>query len=263
MKDKIKEYIKKDSFLNLITEQLSGIEAYLVGGYIRDLALYYRALSLQDADFTQVNSENKLAEPILPDKDIVLFNCDTEKIARSLADSIGAAFVELDSENKIYRVVSGDEYADIAQGLNNNLEDDIKRRDFTINSIFYDLKNADFIDIAGGFDDIKNGVLRTYSPDNLEDDPLRMLRAYRFKSKTGFKIDDDVVKFIVQNTGKLDIVAKERIKQEIIKLFEGDFLNDALLEMLDTGLLEEVFPFVKDIKKIPPNSHHHLDLKPQ
>ena len=260
MKDKIKEYIKKDSFLNLITEQLSGIEAYLVGGYIRDLALYYRALSLQDADFTQVNSENKLAEPILPDKDIVLFNCDTEKIARSLADSIGAAFVELDSENKIYRVVSGDEYADIAQGLNNHLEDDIKRRDFTINSIFYDLKNADFIDIAGGFDDIKNGVLRTYSPDNLEDDPLRMLRAYRFKSKTGFKIDDDVVKFIVQNTGKLDIVAKERIKQEIIKLFEGDFLNDALLEMLDTGLLEEVFPFVKDIKKIPPNSHHHLDL---
>ncbi len=260
MKDKIKEYIKKDSFLNLITEQLSGVEAYLVGGYIRDLALHYRALSLQDADFTQVNSENKLAEPILPDKDIVLFNCDTEKIARSLADSIGAAFVELDSENKIYRVVSGDEYADIAQGLNNNLEDDIKRRDFTINSIFYDLKNTDFIDISGGFNDIERGILKTFSLDNLEDDPLRMLRAYRFKSKTGFKIDDDVVKFIVQNTGKLDIVAKERIKQEIIKLFEGDFLNDTLLEMLDTGLLEEVFPFVIDIKKIPPNSHHHLDL---
>lgn len=260
MKDKIKEYIKKDSFLNLIAEQLSGVEAYLVGGYIRDLALYYKLLSLQNEASALLNPELQLVEPVLPDKDIVLFNCDTEKVARNLADSIGAAFVELDSENKIYRVVLGDDYADIAQGLNNSVEDDIKRRDFTINSIFYDLKNTDFIDISGGFNDIERGILKTFSLDNLEDDPLRMLRAYRFKSKTGFKIDDNVVKFIAQNTGKLDIIAKERIKQEIIKLFEGDFLNDTLLEMLDTGLLEVVFPFIKDIKNIPPNTHHHLDL---
>lgn len=246
MREKIKKIIEGDSFLNLLRERLSGIEAYLAGGYIRDLAL----------------SINKKAdeELILRDRDIVLFNCNTEKTVRNLADSIGAAFVELDPENKIYRIVSGEDYADIAQGLNNNLEDDIKRRDFTINSIFYDLKNVDFIDISGGFEDIKTGIIRTTDLKNLEDDPLRMFRAFRFMSKTGFQIDSEILSFIKQNANKLDTVAKERIQQEILKMFEGNFLVETLLKMFDIGFLEEAFPFVREIKKIPPNTHHHLDL---
>ncbi len=86
MREKIKKIIEGDSFLNLLREGLLGIEAYLAGGYIRDLAL-------------SINKKTD-EELILRDRDIVLFNCDTEKTARNLADSIGAAFVELDPETR-------------------------------------------------------------------------------------------------------------------------------------------------------------------
>lgn len=239
--DKIKKIIEEDNFLSKIKEVLNkeDCECFLVGGYIRDAIISGKTSN---------------------DKDIVLFNCDTEYIARKTADALNGAFVELDSENKIYRIVLDEDYADIAQGLNNNLDDDIKRRDFTINSIFYDLKNGDFIDAAGGFYDIEQKIIRTCDIKNLEDDPLRMLRAYRFKAELNFKIDKDILNFIKQNAKNLNTIAKERINQEILKMFEGEFLPETLLEMYDIGLLEIVFPFVQNIKKIPKNSHHHLDL---
>ena len=242
MKDKIKSAIEADLFLRKIKTCLEGetLEgAFLAGGYIRDLAIFGTAAL---------------------DRDIVLFGADTENVSRKIADSLGAAFVELDSENKIYRIVLGENYADIAQGLNNSVTDDIKRRDFCINSIFYDLKKGDFVDIAGGFQDIEQRVIKTADIKNLDDDPLRMLRAFRFQSQLGFEIESGVKDYIKNNGKKLDSVAKERINQEILKMFEGKFLPQTLLNMLDIGLLEAVFPFIQNIKKIPPNSHHHLDL---
>lgn len=239
MKDKIKKIIETDSFLSLITKHLKGFDAFLAGGYIRDLAV---------KDTTSY------------DRDIVLFNCDTEAVAKNIADSLNAAFVELDSENRIYRIVSGENYADIAQGLNNNVDDDIERRDFTINSIFYDLKKGEFYDKNGGFNDIERKIIKTVNLKNLEDDPLRMLRTFRFQAQLGFEIDNSIINFIKKNTKSLDNIAKERINQEILKMFEGDFLVPTLLKMYDIGLLETVFPFIKNIKKIPPNTHHHLDL---
>lgn len=242
MKDKIKHIIENDVFLNNIRKYINYGDAYLAGGYIRDLAI------------------NPNAAEAPHDRDIVLFHCDTKKTAKNIADSMGAAFVELDSENKIYRIVLNEDYADIAQGLNNSVDNDVDRRDFTINSIFYDLKKSEFYDKNGGFNDLRAKIIRTKDLKNLSDDPLRMLRAYRFKSQLGFKIDDNILNFIKNNGKSLDNIAKERINQEIIKMFEGDFLTQTLLEMYDIGLLETVFPFIKNIKKIPPNSHHHLDL---
>ncbi len=244
MKQLIKNAIEKDSFLNLIKKALlpflkNDSSAYLVGGYIRDLALF-NTVSL--------------------DKDIVLFNLDTENVARKIADDIGGAFVELDSLNKIYRVVLGENYADIAQGLNNSVDDDIQRRDFTINSIFYDLKKGEFYDKNGGFYDLQKKVIKTANLENLEDDPLRMLRMFRFKAGLNFEIDTEILEYIQKNGKNLDTIAKERINQEILKMFQGNFLVETLLNMYDIGFLEIVFPFVHKIKKIPPNTHHHLDL---
>lgn len=242
MKDRIKSAIENDQFLAKIRicldKEKTG-NAFLAGGCIRDLAIF--------------NTSSL-------DRDIVLFNLDTEIVARKIADSLDAAFVELDSENKIYRIVLGENYADIAQGLNNSVDDDIQRRDFTINSIFYDLKNSTLIDIAGGFKDIEQKVIKTSNIKNLDDDPLRILRAFRFQAQLGFKIDDAVLEYIKKNGEKLNAIAKERINQEILKMFEGKFLPETLLNMHDIDFLEIVFPFIKNIKKIPPNAHHHLDL---
>ncbi|MCD8024432.1 MAG: HD domain-containing protein, partial [Candidatus Gastranaerophilales bacterium] len=124
----------------------------------------------------------------------------------------------------------------------------------------YNLKTGETVDKNGGKKDYENKIIRTYKLSNLSDDYLRMLRAYRFSSVLGFKLDESVFNFIKENASKLENVSKERINQELIKTFQGDFLPEAILNMDLSGILEVIFPVFTEIKKIPPNSHHHLDL---
>ena len=228
----------QDSLIEKIKPYIKNYDAYLVGGYLRDL----------------------LSGEISPDRDIAI-KCDNlAKLTKKIADELNGSFVELDSVNEIYRVVFGEDYIDFAKLLNNNLDDDIKRRDFTINAIMYDINNEKFVDITGGKKDFEEKIIRTYKISNLSDDPLRTLRAIRFQAKFGFRIDDEIVNFIKENNSLILNVAPERVHQELIKTFEGKFLINALFSMDETGLLDVIFPFFKDIKKIPSNSHHHLDL---
>ena len=228
----------QDSLIEKIKPYIKNYDSYLVGGYLRDL----------------------LSGEISPDRDIAI-KCDNlAKLTKKIADELNGSFVELDPVNEIYRVVFGDDYIDFAKLLNNNLIDDIKRRDFTINAITYDINNEKFVDITGGKKDFEEKIIRTYKISNLSDDPLRTLRAIRFQAKLGFRIDDEIINFIKENNSLILNVAPERIHQELIKTFEGKFLIDALFSMDETGLLDVIFPFFKDIKKIPSNSHHHLDL---
>lgn len=228
----------QDSLIEKIKPYIKNYDSYLVGGYLRDL----------------------LSGEISPDRDIAI-KCDNlAKLTKKIADELNGSFVELDPVNEIYRVVFGEDYIDFAKLLNNNLDDDIKRRDFTINAIMYDINNEKFVDITGGKKDFEEKIIRTYKISNLSDDPLRTLRAIRFQAKFGFRIDDEIVNFIKENNSLILNVAPERVHQELIKIFEGKFLINALFSMDETGLLDVIFPFFKDIKKIPSNSHHHLDL---
>lgn len=228
----------QDSLIEKIKPYIKNYDAYLVGGYLRDL----------------------LSGEISPDRDIAI-KCDNlAKLTKKIADELNGSFVELDPVNEIYRVVFGEDYIDFAKLLNNNLDDDIKRRDFTINAIMYDINNEKFVDITDGKKDFEEKIIRTYKISNLSDDPLRMIRAIRFQAKFGFRIDDEIINFIKENNSLILNVAPERVHQELIKTFEGKFLINALFSMDETGLLDVIFPFFKDIKKIPSNSHHHLDL---
>ena len=219
-------------------------EGYLVGGYVRDFVL-------------AVENGNNI---FTSDRDIVIKGA--EEFAQKLAKEFDATFITLDSENKIYRLVLKDKknYLDIAEMCGDNIEADLLRRDFTINAIAYDLKEEKFIDITGGIDDIKNHVIRGIKEENFIDDPLRILRAFRFMATTGFVIQEELEKIVVKHKNLLHLPSKERIQDEVMKLFGGKYTSTVLLKMLDTGVLEIIFPCVKDIKKIPPNTHHHLDL---
>lgn len=227
-----------DEIIEKIKPYLKNNEAYLTGGYIRDL----------------------ICGKISKDRDIAVKASNLREIAKKITHEFEASFVELDNENEIYRVVFGENYVDFARLVNNSLQDDIERRDFTINSIMYDINNDKFIDKAGGRKDFENKIIRTFKISNLSDDYLRMLRAVRFQSILGFKIDDNILDFIKENGKNLLKIAPERIHYELIKIFEGEFLEKAVLTMDETGLLEVIFPVFKEIKKIPANSHHHLDL---
>lgn len=214
-------------------------EGYLVGGSIRDL--FIKNCVFCDRDISIKGAEN---------------------FARKIANKWDGTFIELDNENKIYRVVLPDKinFLDISELQGNIIEEDLKRRDFTINAIAYDLANDKFVDITGGLKDLNNKVLRHIDDKNFEDDPLRILRAFRFYAVTGFKMTIELENALKKYLPLALNPAKERINYEIMKLFGGDFASGALLKMDEFGLLEKIFPCVTEMKKVPPNTHHHLDL---
>lgn len=224
--------IKDDFILSQINE------GYLVGGTIRDFLMGKTSF----------------------DRDIAIKNA--EVFAKNLAEKLDATFIVLDEENKIYRLVLKDKinYLDISELCGNTIEEDLQRRDFTINAIAYDLAKEQIIDIVGGQDDLKNKVLRQIKDKNFEDDPLRVLRAFRFMAVTGFDMAEELKIAIEKYKTLLNKPAKERVMYELMKLFGGDFASKTLLEMDKFGILEEFFPQVKEMKKVPPNTHHHLDL---
>ena len=233
-------WMMNDNILNSLSDIFQKYECYLVGGYLRN---YF------------INSY------ISQDRDIAVIK-KAKELALEIADKTEGTFIELDNENEIYRVVLKDKinYFDVSKILNDNVFEDAKRRDFTINAIFYDLNKKEFYDPFSGRDDIKRKIIRTPDLNNMTDDPLRMLRFYRFISKTGFEADEKLRKFCIDNFDLIKNCATERINAEIIHIFEGEYVVKSLLSMFEDNVLEKVFPFISEIKKIPPNSHHHLDL---
>ena len=224
--------IKDDFILKEINE------GYLVGGAVRDFLM------------------NKTT----PDRDIAIKNA--ENFAHKIAEKFDGTFIELDNINKIYRVVLKDKenFLDISEIQGKSIDEDLKRRDFTINAIAYDLKNLNFIDITNGIQDIKNKKLRFIKEENFVDDPLRILRAFRFYATTGFEMDDNLKNILNKYSHLALNPAKERIHYELMKLFGGDYTSKALIELDNIGLLEKIFPCVLEMKKVPKNTHHHLDL---
>ena len=236
----MRNLIENDEVIKLIKPYLKDVEAYIVGGFVRDVLM------------------NKKS----PDRDLILCGCDVEKFSQKLADKLNAHFIELDPINKIYRIVLENkiDYIDITMPIENDFEKDIKRRDLTINAIAYNLKTSEIVDLVGGINDIKNKKIKGISEKNFDDDPLRLLRIFRFYAKTGFEIDESLIQLSKKLYKRINEPAKERVTVELLKMFEGKYCDLALLKLDECGLLEEIFPIYKEVKKIPPNSHHHLDL---
>ena len=242
--NKIIEKTKSDEIINLIKshskEYDNNLEIYLVGGAVRDF--YF-------------DKENF-------DKDIVVIGIESKDFAQNLARSINATFIPLDEENKIYRLILKDKIncIDIASPVGASIKDDLKRRDLTINSIAINLKTYEILDVTGGIDDLKSKKIRHISEQNFITDPLRLIRVYRFQAMLGFEIDNDLKKIIAKHSKKINQPAVERINYELLKLFSGDYSAKTLFEMDKSGLLEEILPICKELKKVPANLHHHLDL---
>ena len=232
--------IKNDEVIQQLKPYLNEYPSYVVGGFVRDI----------------------LMGKTSPDRDLIVCTEDIENFSRNLADKLEAYFIELDRVNKIYRIVFADKinYIDITKPIEDDFEKDIKRRDLTINAIAYDINNDKFVDLVEGIDDIKNKKIRGISNQNFEDDTLRLLRIFRFYSKTGFEIVPELLELSKKMHTRINEPAKERVTVELLKMFEGEYCYKALQLLDDCGLLCEIFPIYNDVKKIPKNSHHHLDL---
>ncbi len=233
------EIIKSDEILNKIIANFDE-EIYLVGGSVRDLFF----------------------GSILRDRDLIVIGTDARDFSLRVAEFLDATFVPLDETNRIYRLVMSDKinYLDITNPIEGDIDKDLKRRDLTINAIALNLRTLEILDPVGGIDDLNKKVIRAISEENFKDDPLRMLRVYRFLAKTGFDIDCETKKYVFQNLKLIFMPAIERINYEIMHLFACKFSHTALLQMDEIGFLEMIFPVVKELKKVTPNSHHHLRL---
>ncbi len=231
--------IKSDEILSKIEQNFDN-EIYLVGGTVRD---YYMGLKSFD-------------------RDIIVMDEDAREFSLKVADLFSATFVPLDEINKIYRIVLPDKinYLDITNPVGDSIEKDLMRRDLTINAIAVNIRTGELIDISGGVTDIRNKCLNYVNELNFVDDPLRLLRVYRFQALYGFELASETINAVCKYVDLIHKPAVERINHELMALFSGKYTVKALENMNKTWLLEEIFPFVKELKQVPPNSHHHLDL---
>lgn len=175
------------------------------------------------------------------DLDFVLPEAAVET-ARRVSKSCNAGFVLLDAERDIARVVFPNATADFALQVGDSLEEDLQRRDYTINAIAYHPFSNTVIDPLGGQPDLEAGVLRMIAAQNLEDDPLRLLRAYRQAAQLGFTIESQTQTCIRQLTPKLKGIAAERIKVELSYLLSDPKATPWVQQLWQDGLLSTSFP---------------------
>jgi len=196
--------------------------AYLVGGSVRD-ALLGRHSEYLDLDF------------VLPENVV-----DT---ARTIARHYKAGFVLLDEERQIARVVFPQGTLDFAQQVGPTLEADLLRRDFTVNAIAYNPQSDLLVDPLRGRLDLQQQQLRMVSVANLEEDPLRLLRAYRQAAQLGFSLEARTQTAIRELAPLLSRIAAERVQSELNYLLSTEAGTPWLAQAWQDGLLQTWLPY--------------------
>jgi tRNA nucleotidyltransferase (CCA-adding enzyme) len=195
--------------------------AYLVGGNVRD-ALLGRHAEYLDLDF------------VLPEGAVTT--------AKAIAQHYHAGFVLLDADRQIARVVFEHATVDFAQQVGDSLEEDLWRRDFTVNAIAYNPHNDQLIDPLQGYRDLQQKTIRMIAPANLKEDPLRLLRAYRQSAQLGFALEPKTQSTIHQLASLLQTIAAERVQGELSYLINSGKGTSALTRAWQDGLFAHWLP---------------------
>ena len=217
-------------------------ESYLVGGCIRDSLLGRRR---GDAD--------------------IAVKGDGIKSAFLSAREIGGKAFVLDKERGIARLsLSEDMYIDFTS-FDGKIEEDLSRRDFTINSIALRLKDLkegriDLIDPFHGREDIEKRIIRAVSEDVFREDPLRLLRAVRLKGELGFEIEDKTLNLIKRDSGLIKNVAGERIREELLRILKLENSFPLIKLMDEVSILLSLIPELGEGKGVSQPPEHFWDV---
>ncbi|MFP3902771.1 MAG: CCA tRNA nucleotidyltransferase [Armatimonadota bacterium] len=227
-----------------VTELARSLDAplYIVGGAVRDLLIGY---PVKDWDF---------AGPA------------AMELAAKFAETNDARVVTLHEDQPTARVpvrVGDDEYElyDFCELRGDDLEEDLQQRDFTINAIACDLHDPALIDPLGGIEDLRSRLIRAVHRENLQSDPLRCLRAYRFYSQLGFEIEPQTREWIRDLAPELRRVAGQRIGSELYQLMYPPRVAGTLDFMDEDGILAQVLPEIEEGRNMPQPSFHHLPVR--
>ena len=231
------------------------MRAFVVGGYVRD---HYLRRPSTDIDVVVVGSGIALAEALGRELKTKVSVFKTFGTAMVRAGGVEVEFVGARKES----YTRDSRKPEVEPGT---LEDDQRRRDFTINAMAWSLNEATFGELVDPFDgmsDLEECIIRTpCDPDiTFSDDPLRMMRAVRFAAQLGFTIEEETFEAIRRNAQRIRIVSRERIVTELNKIVLSPVpsMGFELLEL--TGLLELIFPELHNLKGVEKRGRHaHKD----
>ena len=231
----------------------AGFELALVGGWVRD-ALMRRGQA--DLDFTTNASPEQVIETV-----------------KGWADGIwdvgirfGTVGVIKNGEHLEITTYRAEQYEEDSRkptvNFGTSLNEDLARRDFSINAIALSLPDGEIHDPFGGISDIAAGLIRTPGKptDSFSDDPLRMMRAARFAAQLNFKVADEVVIAMTEMASRIEIISAERVRDELSKLLLAPNPRAGLQLLIETGIADIVLPEIPKLKLELDEHHRHKDV---
>ncbi|MCJ7663002.1 MAG: hypothetical protein MUO24_02040, partial [Desulfobacterales bacterium] len=215
------------------------VSLYLVGGAIRDILLKRR---IKDYDFVL----KKVGMPFL------------DQLGNLLAASLFP--MGRGRKEEVYRLVKDERTIDLAVMKGDDIVQDLLQRDFTINAVAYAFAEGRFYADPKAINDIKEGRIGLVSPRALQADPLRMLRAIRYRcTLPGFELIEPLKEEIARHSGLLSDAAPERIRAELDEIILSPLPAQGLWLMHELGLLSCIFPELTPLEALPQGRHHLTD----
>lgn len=233
-------FLKKIPLYDYIvkTAKRIGVKVYLVGGSLRNLLM---GKKICDWDF--------------------VISGHVFKFGSILADETSSAYVVLDKDFGTVRIVpqKRNVYLDFT-AARGSIQEDLKLRDFTINSIALDIEGGELIDPFKGKEDIDNKIIRCLSLDNIKADPLRILRAFRMMTFSSFEIEKTTKKWLTDEKHTLNKVSFERIRDEIFKILKYYNSISIVRSLYKAGILQIILPEILPMSGMTQNSFHKYDV---
>lgn len=241
----------------MIDYQKAGFEIYLVGGGVRNILLEKIP---ENCDLT-TNATPEQSLEVLKKHD-PFYNNDFGTVSYD---------VEVDGHKELYEITtfrSEKEYSDYRRPDNvswgKTLEEDVTRRDFTINAMVVGLTKSKFelIDLVGGLEDFEKGLIRAVgNPEKrFGEDALRMMRAIRLAARLGFTIETETLGAISTQAHLLKNISRERVRDELLKIIGSDYPADGVSLLISTGLMEQIMPEVLEGRGVMQGGHHTLTV---
>ncbi|MBI3580441.1 MAG: HD domain-containing protein [Ignavibacteriales bacterium] len=233
------------------------VRAFVVGGFVRDGIL---GKQVKDIDIVVVGSGIEFGQKVAR---------TLERFNLVVFENFGTAMLQLDDWKLEFVGARKESYKKdsrkpiVAVGT---LEDDLSRRDFTVNAIAASLNAEDFGTIIDPFDgrrDIEKKILKTPLDPGVtfDDDPLRIMRAFRFASQLGFTVEPSVLEAAAKMSSRLKIISQERISDEFLKIIASPQPSVGMKLMYDAGVMEVVFPEVAQLAGVDQRQdYHHKDV---
>jgi poly(A) polymerase len=237
-----REEIRKDPILCQLSKMAKEkkISLYLVGGYLRDLLLGVRA---KDYDFA-------LAK-------------DSSSFIGSMEEGLHLHFFKVGREEMgttAFRIIKENMSIDLTFLQGETIEEDLRRRDFTVNAVAFSLQDETFHWVEGALEDVGRRLIRTVTDRSIDLDPLRMLRAIRYScTLEGFTVDERLKEEIFSKREKILSLPAERIRTELDQLLLSPLPAVGIKSLYESNLLFSIFPELKGLESLGQNEHHHVD----